>query len=91
VDNIRAQEIDKGFMSINLKIATVVIFCLSACLSIPKIADAGNFSSLVETSFTGANNSTITTIDKGSERLQDIYVPPNYGGPDSSQHGSGTR
>lgn len=91
MDNIRAQEIDKGFMSINLKLATVVIFCLSACLSIPKIADAGNFSSLIDTSITGVNSSTITNIDKSSAGLQNIYIPPNYGGPESSQHGSGTR
>lgn len=85
------QEIDKSFMSINLKITTVLILCVSTCLSIPKIADAtGNFGSLVAKGITGVENSSLTSPNSDSDALQDIYVPPNFGRPDS-QHGSGTR
>jgi hypothetical protein len=86
------QEMDKGFMNINLRIATVVILCVGTCLSIPTIADAaGNLSMIVEKGLSGADNSTLTSPSTSSQELQDIYIPPNFGGPDSSEHGSGTR
>lgn len=85
------QEIDKGFMGINLKITTVLIFCVTACVSIPKIADAtGDFGSLVAKGLSGADNSSLISPAQGSAGLADVYIPPNFGGPDSP-HGSGTR
>lgn len=85
------QEIDKSFMGINLRTTTVLILCVSACLTIPKIADAtGNIGSLVAKGLSGADSS-LTSPDSSSAGLGDTYIPPNFGGPTSSQHGSGTR
>lgn len=78
-------------MGTNLRITSAVIFCMSVYIVMPKIANtAGSFS---------ASNSNIlgitskvrpATSSSHSQSAKDIYVPPNYGGPDS-QHGSGTR
>lgn len=72
-------------MKTNLKIFSVLIFCLTASLIIPKVAEAtGSFRRLPASNL--GNESLIVRSADG----QDTYVPPNYGGPDS-QHGSGTR
>lgn len=69
-------------MKTNLTIIGVLLFCISASLLIPKVADA-----------TGNLKSSLST-DRDSKSIaqnpQELYVPPNYGGPDS-QYGSGTR
>ncbi|MBD2436171.1 hypothetical protein [Nostoc sp. FACHB-110] len=85
------QELYKSFMGINLRITTVLIICVSGCLSLPKIADAtGEFSSLVVKGLAGAEQSLLANSDSSLEGEDDTYVPPNFGRPDS-QHGSGTR
>ncbi len=65
-------------MKTNWTVIGVLIFFISASLVIPKVADA-----------TGNLRSSLST-DSSSQDSQELYVPPNYGGPDS-QHGSGTR
>ncbi|WP_048819349.1 hypothetical protein [Nostoc sp. PCC 7107] len=70
----------------NLRITSILILCVSACLVIPKIADArGTLSDLVANSLTHSDGNHVN-----SQELTDVYVPPNYGVP-NSQHGSGTR
>ncbi|BAY19077.1 hypothetical protein NIES2109_51140 [Nostoc sp. HK-01] len=82
---------DKGFMVMNLRITSILVLCVSACLVIPKIADArGTLSDLVANGLTHSDGNRVTTSNVNSQELTDIYVPPNYGVPDS-QHGSGTR
>ncbi|MBE9207117.1 hypothetical protein IQ244_11405 [Nostoc sp. LEGE 06077] len=82
---------DKRLMITNLKITSILILCVSTCLVIPKIADArGNFSDSVANSLTRTDGNAVTNVHINSQGLTDVYVPPNYGVPDS-QHGSGTR
>ncbi|QLE54546.1 hypothetical protein [Nostoc sp. TCL26-01] len=77
-------------MKTNLTIFSVLIFCLTASLIIPKVADAtGTFRRLSASNF-GNENLLVRSSDEYSQGSQGTYVPPNYGGPDS-QHGSGTR
>lgn len=62
--------------------AYIVISEIPACTSIFPIASANAFSAI---------NSNISIGGKvNSQNLKEIYIAPNYGGPDS-QHGSGTR
>ncbi|WP_242048219.1 MULTISPECIES: hypothetical protein [Nostocaceae] len=85
------QKIDRNLMATNLKITSILILCVSACLAIPKIADARvNFHNLVANALTNTENSSFTSSNGNFQELTDVYVPPNYGLPDS-QHGSGTR
>lgn len=85
------QEVDKSFMKTNLRITSILILCVSACLLIPKIADArGNLSVLVGNGLTSTDSHSLTAANVNSQGLNDVYVPPNYGVPDS-QNGSGTR
>ena len=78
-------------MRTNLKITSVVIFCISAYLIIPKIADAaGTFKTATANGLSDTINNNLSIPSVKSQVLQDTYIPPNYGGPDS-QHGSGTR
>jgi len=86
------QELDKSFMFINLRITSILILCVSAFLVIPKIADArANISDLVANGLTNTDSNSLTTSKVNSQSgLEDVYVPPNYGVPDS-EHGSGTR
>ncbi len=68
-----------------------MIFCISAYITLPKIADAtGNFSTLTADilNTSGSDRSTHSSID--SQDSPDTFIPPNHGGPDSL-HGSGTR
>ncbi|MBW4645904.1 MAG: hypothetical protein KME23_23435 [Goleter apudmare HA4340-LM2] len=75
----------------NLRITSAVILCFSAYLSIPKIVDSTyRLSSLPTKSFNRSSNRSFANVKAKPQDSQDIYVPPNYGGPDS-QHGSGTR
>ncbi|MBD2502862.1 hypothetical protein [Anabaena azotica] len=78
-------------MRTNLTVIGVLIFCISAGLVIPKVADAtGNLRSSL--SVGGSTDTSSITQNPGENLLdsQELYVPPNFGGPDS-QHGSGTR
>lgn len=88
------QVIHKNFwelMGTNFRITSAVIFCISVYIVIPKIANTtGSFSTLKADilGITDSDRSTISSVN--SQSAKDVYVPPNYGGPDS-QHGSGTR
>lgn len=78
-------------MKRNFRIAKFMIFCIGAYLLIPKIADCtGIFSSASANSFGPTSSNTLIARKVNSQNLQDIYIPPNYGGPDS-HNGSGTR
>jgi hypothetical protein len=78
-------------MGTNLKITSVVIFFISAYLIIPKIADAaGTLKTASANGLSETRNNSLSIPSVNSQVLQDTYIPPNYGGPDS-QHGSGTR
>ncbi len=78
-------------MKTNFRITTFIIFCISAYILIPKIATGtGMFSTTSANAFGATSSNTSIARKVNSENLKDIYIPPNYGGPDS-QHGSGTR
>ncbi|MCC5635694.1 hypothetical protein LC593_07475 [Nostoc sp. CHAB 5844] len=78
-------------MSTNLRITSILILCVSACVVIPKIADArGNFSDLVAKGLAKTDSNSLTSSNINSQGLNDVYVPPNNGVPDS-EYGSGTR
>lgn len=78
-------------MRSNLTIIGVLIFCISASLVIPKVADAtGNLKSSLLARSSRDSSSIAQNPRQSSLESQELYVPPNYGGPDS-QHGSGTR
>lgn len=78
-------------MGTNLRITLVVILCTSVYIIMPKVAQSTSAFRTLTTDILGTSGSDrATTFSVPSPDLQDIYVPPNYGGPDS-QHGSGTR
>ncbi|WP_461947229.1 hypothetical protein [Nostoc sp.] len=58
----------------------------------PQIAACtGIFSSASANAFGDTSSNTLIARKVNSQNLKDdIYIPPNYGGPDS-HHGSGTR
>ncbi|HLO89201.1 MAG TPA: hypothetical protein VK203_29910 [Nostocaceae cyanobacterium] len=75
----------------NVKIAGVMVFCIVfTYVLVPKVTELSknlysflaNYSSQSESSNVTANQIEIDS--------QSIYIPPNFGGPDS-QHGSGRR
>ncbi|AFY48334.1 hypothetical protein Nos7524_2494 [Nostoc sp. PCC 7524] len=78
-------------MTTKLKIIGVVIFCISASLIIPKVADAtGTFHYLAANA---SNPTTGKLTHPPALHLQDskdTYIPPNYGAP-YSEYGTGTR
>ncbi|MCC5664195.1 hypothetical protein LC653_09765 [Nostoc sp. CHAB 5784] len=58
---------------------------------IPKIAACtGMFNTASANAFGATSSNTLIAREANSQNLNDMYIPPNYGGPDS-QHGSGTR
>ncbi|MBH8553005.1 hypothetical protein I8751_11635 [Nostocaceae cyanobacterium CENA357] len=78
-------------MRTHFRITSAMIFCVSAYITIPKIAGATvNFSTLTADilSISSSDHSTRSSID--SQDSRDTFIPPNHGGPDSL-HGSGTR
>lgn len=78
-------------MRTNLTVIGVLIFCISASLVIPKVADAtGNLRSLPSVGDSTDSRSITQNSGENLQGLEELYVPPNFGGPDS-QHGSGTR
>ncbi|MHC5857552.1 hypothetical protein [Nostoc sp.] len=78
-------------MKTNFRITKLMIFCIGAYILIPKIAACTGIFSAANTSAFGATSSdTLIARKANSENIKDIYIPPNYGGPDS-HNGSGTR
>ncbi|WP_251958538.1 hypothetical protein [Nostoc commune] len=68
-----------------------MIFCISAYILIPKVAVCtGIINTASANTFSASGSNTLISHKVNSENLEDTYVPPNYGGPDS-HHGSGTR
>ncbi|AVH70522.1 hypothetical protein [Nostoc sp. 'Lobaria pulmonaria (5183) cyanobiont'] len=78
-------------MKTNLRITKFMIFCISAYILLPKIAACTDIFSTASANALGATSSnTLIARKVNSQNLKDIYIPPNYGGPDS-HNGSGTR
>ncbi|MEA5624587.1 hypothetical protein [Nostoc sp. UHCC 0251] len=78
-------------MKANFQITKFMIFCIGAYILLPKIAaSTGMFNIASANTFSATSSSTLIVHKVNSQNLKDIYIPPNYGGPDS-QHGSGTR
>ncbi len=78
-------------MKANFQITKFIIFCIGAYILIPKItASTGMFNSASAKTFSATSSDSLIAHKVNSQNLKDIYIPPNYGGPDS-QHGSGTR
>ncbi|WP_292752445.1 hypothetical protein [Nostoc sp. NMS4] len=68
-----------------------MIFCIGVSILIPKIATCtGTFSSASANAFRATSNNTLVARKVNSENLKDVYIPPNYGGPES-HNGTGTR
>jgi hypothetical protein len=68
-----------------------MIICIIAYLLIPTIADAtGQISMVTFDEFNSSGSRQLRAPGIYIEGVKDIYIPPNYGGPDS-RHGSGTR
>lgn len=77
-------------MKTNFRITKFMIFLIGAYILLPKIAACtGIFSTASANSF-GPSSNTLIAHEVNSQNLKDIYIPPNYGGPDS-HNGSGTR
>lgn len=78
-------------MKTNFRITKFMIFCIGAYILLPKIAACtGIFSTASANSFGPTSSNTLIVRKVNSQNLKDIYIPPNYGGPDS-HNGSGTR
>ena len=78
-------------MKTNFRTTKFMIFCIAAYILIPKIAACtGMFTTASANTFDATSSNTLMIHKVNSQNLKDIYIPPNYGGPDS-QHGSGTR
>jgi hypothetical protein len=80
-------------MKANLRITKFIIFCIGAYILIPKIAASTGMVTIASANTFGTTSSNIIAPkvnDQKLKNIKDIYIPPNYGGPDS-QHGSGTR
>jgi hypothetical protein len=75
-------------MKPNLRITKFMIFCIGAYILIPKIAASTGMFTIASANTFDATSSNSLIAPKVNDK--DIYIPPNYGGPDS-QHGSGTR
>ena len=78
-------------MKTRFRIKKFIILSIGTYILISKIAAyTGMFSTASANAFSATNSNTLIARKVDSENLKDIYIPPNYGGPDS-QHGSGTR
>lgn len=78
-------------MKTNFRITKFIMFCISAYILLPKIATYTCIFSSASANTLPTTSSKVLIVPKvNSQNLKDIYIPPNYGGPDS-QHGSGTR
>jgi hypothetical protein len=75
----------------HFRVTSVVMLCMSAYVIIPKVVDSTqNVNSLTAKSLSSTNSHNLSTETAKPEVVKDIYVPPNYGAP-NSQRGSGTR
>ncbi|MBW4613083.1 MAG: hypothetical protein KME21_07315 [Desmonostoc vinosum HA7617-LM4] len=78
-------------MKTNWKIASFMVFFVGAYILVPKIGDCtGTSITLTANNYSAVGSNGINAGRVNSHDAKDIYIPPNYGGPDS-QHGSGTR
>ncbi|MEH1842243.1 MAG: hypothetical protein V7L20_26800 [Nostoc sp.] len=78
-------------MKTRFRIKKFIILSIGTYILIPKIAACtGMLSTASANAFSATSSNTLIARKVNSENLKDIYIPPNYGGPDS-QHGSGTR
>jgi len=78
-------------MSHHLRMSSIAILFISACLVIPKNVDTTKaLHNLSVNSFSINGHESLTTSRANSLEREQRYIPPNYGGPDS-EHGSGTR
>jgi hypothetical protein len=75
----------------NMKLTSILILCMvSILILMPIMTEVKiNFHNLILDQWSQTEADLITQ-DKMNNVDQDIYIPPNYGAPDS-QHGSGTR
>lgn len=75
----------------HVRATSFVILCLvSAYVLMPTIAETTKaIKTLITNNFSAPEGVSHSTA-KSNIHSQEIYIPPNYGGPDS-QHGSGTR
>lgn len=78
-------------MKTNFRTTKFIILCISAYILLPKIVTyTCIFSSASANTLPTTSSKVLIAPKVNSQNLKDIYIPPNYGGPDS-QHGSGTR
>ncbi|MDZ7959296.1 MAG: hypothetical protein RMY34_15670 [Aulosira sp. DedQUE10] len=78
-------------MSLHLRITSIAILLISGYLVIFKNIDTTTaLNSLTVSNFSTNGSEGLTTTNANSQEIKEIYIPPNYGGPDS-EHGSGTR
>lgn len=79
------------FMSHHLKMTSIAMFFISACVVIPKNMDTTKALRNLSINSLSVNVSdSLTTSRANSVEREQTYIPPNYRGPDS-EHGSGTR
>ncbi len=77
-------------LEINLRITSIIILCMvSVLMLIPKMNPIITLGNTITNDLSSTQNNTFGNAEVNSDRT-DIYVPPNYGGPESL-HGSGTR
>ncbi|MEH2387144.1 MAG: hypothetical protein V7K14_15475 [Nostoc sp.] len=78
-------------MKTKFQITKFMIFFIGAYILISEIAACPGMLSIASANAFSATKSNILITGKvNSQNLKEIYIAPNYGGPDS-QHGSGTR
>ena len=78
-------------IDVNIKITGIVIFCIiSALIVIPAMAELKyNLGNLAVNSFSETQSYHSKSLEQNTIN-RDVYIPPNYGAPDT-QFGSGTR
>jgi hypothetical protein len=74
-------------MKTKLRITKFVMFCITAYILIPKLADYTGAFSTASAKSLSTNSSE---VNSQGLKNKNVYIPPNYGGPDSL-YGSGTR
>ncbi|QIR37847.1 hypothetical protein HCG51_14760 [Tolypothrix sp. PCC 7910] len=78
-------------ISLHLRITSIAILLISGYLVIFKNIDTTTALNSLNVNHFHTNGSEGLTSNKiNSQEIKEIYIPPNYGGPDS-EHGSGTR
>ncbi|BAY92565.1 MULTISPECIES: hypothetical protein [unclassified Tolypothrix] len=78
-------------ISFHLRVTSIAILLISGYLVIFKNIDTTTaLNSLNANHFSTNSTESLTSTKANSQETKDIYIPPNYGGPDS-EHGSGTR